>query len=436
MYKKILNFKNNEANKELIIHSFVALLARGGGAIAAFLMNIIVARYLGAEEAGYFFLAITVSTIVTMIGRIGADNAVLKFVSVHSAKEEWDDVHGLMKSILSRIWIFTSVIAVIFCLCSKTLSVHLFHKEKLTWPLFWISVSMPFFAVYNILAMALQGRRKVLFSVTVLKIASPLLLMVLMFVFSPKNSTIASMFYTITSILTVALAYFWWYKSIPAGESNNYDFKLLWASCLPLWLGSIMQQVIMWGGQFVAGIYNSPAELAQLAVARNTTVLITFIMTAINYVSAPRFAAMYNQGKMDELRRYARNTTWVMTLVGTPVVIFIWIFPGLIMSLFGKDFSHGIWLLRILAVGQYINVITGSVAYLLMMSGNEKDLLTINVINGILAIVLAFILNPLFGAVGSAMATAIVVAISNLMAVGFVKKRLGFNIMSALGLAK
>ena len=67
------------------------------------------------------------------------------------------------------------------------------------------------------------------------------------------------------------------------------------------------------------------------------------------------------------------------------------------------------------------------------MSGHGKDLRNITIINGILAVVLAFILNPTFGAIGSAIATAIAIASSNLMAVGFVKKRLGFSTLSILG---
>jgi O-antigen/teichoic acid export membrane protein len=81
-------------------------------------------------------------------------------------------------------------------------------------------------------------------------------------------------------------------------------------------------------------------------------------------------------------------------------------------------------------LGQFINVITGSTGYLLTMSGHEKDMRNITIINGIMAIVLALILNPIFGAMGSAVSTAIAVASTNLMAVGMVKKRLGFNTLN------
>jgi len=78
-------------------------------------------------------------------------------------------------------------------------------------------------------------------------------------------------------------------------------------------------------------------------------------------------------------------------------------------------------------------VISGSVGYLLNMTGHEKDMRNVMTINAILSVVLALILNPIYGAIGSALGTAIGVASTNLMAVGLVKKRLGFSTISIFG---
>lgn len=434
-YTKLIRFSKKEENKELVLHSLVALAVRIGGAAASFLMNIIVARYLGASESGYFFLVVTITTLLATVGRIGADQTVLRFVSIHSKACEWDKVHGLMKAITKWTVIPIIGITTLVCLFSKPISVCFFHKEALQWPLFWGALSMPFFAIYSIFSMALQGRKKVLLAVTSLKILTPAFLITLVLIFSPNNSYRTSAFYTIACFLNLALVYYWWRRKLPAAanSTNKFDATPLLKSCMPLWIVATMQQLVIWGGQFIAGIYNSSAELAQLAAARNTSVLITFILTAVNYVSAPRFATMYHEGKMQELKRYATNTSRLMTLVALPLVLFICFFPDLIMSLFGKDFTEGAGLLRVLAIGQFVNVVTGSVGYLLIMSGHEKDLRNITIINGIIAIVLALILNPIFGAFGSALSTAIAVASSNLMAVGLVKKRLGFNTLNVFG---
>jgi O-antigen/teichoic acid export membrane protein len=437
IYSKLKAIGKKEENKELLLHSLFALIVRIGGAIASFLMNIVIARYLGAAEAGYFFLAVTITTLVASIGRIGADQTVLRFVSLHSEYLEWDKVHALMKKLLSWTYLPLIGLAALGCIFSKQISLYFFNKPELQMPLFWTCLSMPFFAGYNVLGMALQGRKKVILSVTALKILTPLFLIIIAFGFSPKNASYASIYYTIACIANLFFAYYWWNKNVPkASTFESYDSSKLWQSCSHLWVSSIMQQINVWGGQLVAGIFVASAQVAQLAVARNTAVLIAFILMAVNNVSAPRFVSMYSQGKMKQLQNYVRNTTWLMTAVALPITLVIWIFPSYIMSLFGKDFVGGEWLLRILAAGQFINVITGSVGSLLIMTGHEKDLRNNRIINGVMAIGLALILTPIFGAVGSALSSAISLAFFNLLGVRLIKKRLGISTIVILGLRK
>jgi O-antigen/teichoic acid export membrane protein len=433
MYKKIAAFSKKEENKELVKHSMLALIIRISGAGVSFLMNVIIARYLGAKEAGYFFLAFTVSVMLATIGRVGADQTVLRFVSIYGKQKEWDKVHGVINTLMKWGLLVTGSMAIIICIFSKPIADHFFHKAAFQQPLIWTAISMPFYACFNLYGMALQGRRKVVLSVSVLRILSPLILVVLALIFTPSQSTLAAILYLSSCIGATCISYYWWHRNTPAAKPN-IDKSILWKSCSALWVMAIMQQMVIWGGQFVAGIFNTPQELAHLAVARNTSMLITFMLSAVGYVSAPRFASMFNENRLDELRKYAQNATRLMVVVSLPIIIFIWVFPEFIMSMFGKGFTGGAWYLRVLALGQFINVITGSVSQLLTMSGHEKDMRNITIINGAIAIVLALILNPIFGAMGSAISTAVAVACSNLMAVGLVKKRLGFSTLKLLGL--
>jgi O-antigen/teichoic acid export membrane protein len=436
-YSKYLKFKSagkREENKELIIHSAIALTIRLAGAGAAFVMNVIIARYLGASQAGYFFLAVSITSLIASIGRIGADQTILRFVGLHSASEEWEQIHAVMRKMMSWTYIPLIILTFLICIFSKQIAIYFFHKEALQWPLFWTSLAMPFYAGYNVHGMALQGRKKVFWSVVTLRILTPAFLILFVLIYPPADVSGVSVYYMVACILNLVLGYYWWNKSVPSSKNRiTFDSKVLWQSSFPLWISSIMNQLTMWGGQLVAGIFLDSIAVAQLAVARNTTVLVSFILLAVNNVSAPRFAAMYSQGKMNQLKNYARHATFLMTLVALPITLIIFIVPDTIMSLFGKDFTEAVWLLRILALGQFVNVITGSVGSLLIMSGHEKDMRNIRIFNGVLSIVLALILTPLFGTIGSALSSAISMACFNLMAVGQVKKRLGFSTMSIFG---
>jgi O-antigen/teichoic acid export membrane protein len=119
-----------------------------------------------------------------------------------------------------------------------------------------------------------------------------------------------------------------------------------------------------------------------------------------------------------------------MLLFATPVLIIMLCVPHFFMGLFGEEYKQAAPLLQILIIGQFINVITGSVGFLLNMSGHEKDMRNVVFISGSLAVVLSLILIPLYGVTGAAIATAIALASQNLLAVYKVKQRLGFNTLN------
>lgn len=102
------------------------------------------------------------------------------------------------------------------------------------------------------------------------------------------------------------------------------------------------------------------------------------------------------------------------------------IFADDTMSIFGKDFSSLGNILRIMAAGRYVNVLTGSVGSLLIMTGHEREQRLAVLISAVMSVILSLILIPLLGLLGAAISYAIALAAQNLLSVYFVKKRLGF----------
>jgi O-antigen/teichoic acid export membrane protein len=188
-----------------------------------------------------------------------------------------------------------------------------------------------------------------------------------------------------------------------------------------------MTQMIQFSGQLIGGVWLTSTEIAQLSVAQRTAMLTSFILMAVNLVVAPNFALLFKNKEMIELKHLAIKSVRIMILVSTPLLLIMLLVPSHIMSVFGQGFSDGAVYLQILAIGQFINVATGSVGYLLSMSGHEKDLRNMVLVTGPFAILLTFVLVPLYGATGSAIATAIAISLQNLLGVYFVHKRLGFN---------
>ncbi len=212
LVKKFAAFKSRPENRELILHSIIAIVVRGGGAAISFVMTVVVVRYLGAREAGFFFLATTAVTLLGTIGRMGADNLVLRFVSIHNETKDWGKMRAIVSFAMRNVFLVTSALALIICVLSGPIAHFVFSKDELRLPLLIVAISIPFFAAYNVYAMALQAIRKVLLSITVMKIISPVVLVVFVFLLMPHSSDSVAIFYTISAVITAVLGSCSWRK--------------------------------------------------------------------------------------------------------------------------------------------------------------------------------------------------------------------------------
>jgi O-antigen/teichoic acid export membrane protein len=126
------------------------------------------------------------------------------------------------------------------------------------------------------------------------------------------------------------------------------------------------------------------------------------------------------------VRRLAKISTRAMLALALPVVVVMSVFSDFIMSIFGEGFAQAAPLLVIIAVGQLINVSTGSVGFLLNMTGHERDMRNVTLFSGPLTIICAVWFTTSWGVLGAAYATALGLSLQNLGALWMVKRRLGF----------
>ena len=188
--------------------------------------------------------------------------------------------------------------------------------------------------------------------------------------------------------------------------------------------------LINWTATFALGIWGTGEDVGIFSMASRTAMLTSLILTSVNSISAPKFAELYKKKDMVALGSTARSTAKLMTLIASPLLLLFLIAPQWVMGMFGDEFQKGGILLSILTIGQFVNVATGSVGYLLMMSGNEKLMRNNVAFVAVLSVVLNAALVPLYGAFGAVIATAVCLASQNLIAMYMVNSRLGINIIS------
>jgi O-antigen/teichoic acid export membrane protein len=285
------------------------------------------------------------------------------------------------------------------------------------------------FTVLNLQAESLKGLKRIRDSQLIQGIGVPFVGLLLIWPLASIAGIegVAWAYFAATAL--VAILGMWAWRNAVASSTEAvapYPFAELWASCKPLYVTSLMNRAVLpWAPLFLLGIWANSAEVGVFGAATRVALLISFLLVTLNTIVAPKFAEFHATGDMDAMGKMARRSAALLTVLVSPLFLFMFVFSDWVMRLFGAEFSAGGNILSILMVGQLVNVVCGSVGYLLMMSGNEKTYRNITISSALLQLLLVLILAPLMGGIGAAIAASTAMIAMNLASVLAVYKRLG-----------
>ncbi len=170
-----------------------------------------------------------------------------------------------------------------------------------------------------------------------------------------------------------------------------------------------------WTDTIMLGYFRSSAEVGVYSAAARTGNLVSYSLTGFNALFVPTMAGLFFAGEMLKLHQLYRVVTRWTLIIGSPVCFAFILFPDNTLKLFGNGFEEGKYALIFLCLGQLVNLGTGSVGYLLTMTGKEKAALQTQGIAVVLNVILNFILIPRWGINGAAVATSLSIAGLNLL---------------------
>ncbi|MBW3138226.1 oligosaccharide flippase family protein [Ferrimonas balearica] len=431
MIKAVLSRKWDANLLELIKGSGLAfavkLLAAGG----AFLLNLVVARQLGAEGAGYFFLALSLVTLLAVLSMQGFNNVLVRFLSAYKAEGNQARMAQVYALAIKRIVPMALVVSLALFLLSDWVSQVIFNKPALRPVLAIMAMAILPIALAQTHGYVFQGAKRIVASMLSLSAALPLLLVPAVLILRVETAELAAWCYllAVTAVSIGALLYWRSYADPAWSAPEAYVISEATGPLKSMFLIILMGQLTMWAGQLILGAFASAEDVALFASAQRTALLTSFVLIAVNAIAAPKFAEFYRKNDLAGLRSTAIFSGRLMSLIAVPTLLVMLIGAPWLMSLFGDEFTKAALLLQVLAIGQFINVISGSVGYLLQMTGHERALRNNMVVSTLIVVVLGPLSVHLYGAAGMAVITAVAVSTQNILSVYQVNKELGFNTM-------
>lgn len=422
--------------------------ARSVAALGALALLLVVGRLYGPEGAGVFALAQSLLLGAGILARAGMSNALMRFVG-----QNHDSFHVLLylRWAVSR-GLLISLLMVAVLWFGRDIFEGLFDAGGLSEVLPGVAMAVPAYTFGLLLAGFFKGVRMPATACLLETGAVALLAGVFVFLWAQievgNGLEMIGYAYALAAWL-VALqgalqVWLWcrqqpWWRSpdnLAPAEVTLLQFRVTSRAFFAANLAGFMQQVL---GIMIAGWLLSSADLGLFKSSQQVGLLIAFILIVINAIFPPRFATLYHQGNITALGRLARQGALLAVVLASPMLLVCLAVPGWVLGWFGEGFDAGESLLRIIALAQLVNVATGSVGFLLSMTGHETLMRNIALTCNAFGLLAFFVLIPVLGALGAAIALAFVLVVQNLVAMYFVWKKLGIwtlpgpNLLAMLG---
>lgn len=425
--------------REVLRGAMVTFPLRALGAGIAFSFNIVLGRLFGAEDAGLYFLALTIATICYTLGNLGLEGVLLRHAASNSSPDRKGEIQTIAAIGMRVSLIFALILTVLLVIAAPWIAEVILKNPDLTRPLQWMALTIVPQTQLRLYAQLLRGFKKIALSQTLRNIDVPLMTIIFIAILGVSFGVTGAVWaFALASTLTFIFAIIIW-KRVLKPESqvtHTITTRELIRSGFPLLQTNLMNLMLNPATIMLLGALADATAVAIFAIAFRTAMLTRFSLMAVNAIAAPKFAALHSSKEDKALASTSRRSTFLITFAATPMLVIFMVFPEWVMSLFGEEFVAGAQVLMILSAGQFFAVICGSVGYLLMMSGNEKLLRNNTLISGITCLILNLLLIPDYGVIGAAVAVSSSIILRSLLGSIQVYRQLGilpFFIQSPMG---
>jgi O-antigen/teichoic acid export membrane protein len=404
---------------------------RIAGAGLAYLSQVLLARWMGADDYGVFAVVWTLALVLGLLASLGFSASPGRFVPTYLAANQMDRLRGFLSA--SRLLaLFTAGLATLIGLEILWWSRAVIDPVYV-WPAAIALLAVPFFALTGVQDAIARSQDLPALGLLSSFIYRPLLLLALILPLvlagQPVTAAIAAILAVAAHFLTTAHQAWRLQRQlnarVPAGP-HRYVLKLWIGVSLPLLMVEGLLQLLSSADVIMVSFWQPPEQVAIYFAASKTLAMVHFVHFAVRSASAHRFAGLAAGKDKTQLAVYARQasrwTFWPSVAGGLGLLLL----SPLLLAMFGPQFVDGMPLMAILLIGVLARASIGPADALLGMTGHQKSCAVVYACVFAVNVALNAALIPAYGLVGAAVATALAM-IAEAIALAVVSRRkLGF----------
>lgn len=435
------NTAQAEVNKlQQEFKSHVGVISRQSGvffagtmftAVAGYAFKIYLARTLGSEALGIYALGMTVVGLFGVFGGLGINWAALRFPPAYASTGRARALRAFMFWSLLILAAVNGLLAGGVVLARRWVAIKLYHTPALAGYLYLFAFILFMGALTTFFGQVLTGFKGTAKRTIITNFVGVLLNIAFAVVLISAGTGLWGYVVAQLASAAVVLALLVWvtYRLIPhpAGTASKTIIsppREMFSFAVAAFAMDLMGFFYGQTDKVILGSYLNARAVGIYTVAATIVAFVPIALQSVNQIFSPTIAELHARGEFEMLNRLFQTLTkWVLGLT-LPLAAVVIVFSRVLMRVFGHEFEEGWVILVIGAVGQLVNCGTGSVGYLLLMSGNEKRLVRIQMVMAVVTVISCLLLVSQWGIIGAAIATAACNVATNIWCLLEVKKKM------------
>jgi O-antigen/teichoic acid export membrane protein len=396
-------------------------LGLNGGAVALNLaIALLLSHLLGSQGYGAYAFALSWAMLLTVPALLGLPSVVVREMTTYRVHGDWSRARGLVQ------WANRAVLAASLAI-SITLALIFW---ALAWPRPFLMeptllglALVPLVTVISLRQYSMRGFGAVVLGRTPEALVAPTLVIVFVVVLAvslphglSRNWAMGAQL--LAAAFTALVGIYLLRRTLPEdliwAEPRNEPRAWL-AAGLPLLLLGVITAVNSEAGTILTGSIAGSHDAGIYNIAVRIAGFLPFLLFATVPALMPTVAEFHARGEREPLQRVLTKAARTVFFVSLPIALGVIVFAGPLLDLFGNDFGAGVATLRILCIGQIVNLATGFAGTTLIMTGEAGQLTRALALGAGVNLMLCAALIPGLGAEGAAVATATSVTFINIL---------------------
>lgn len=407
-YLDILKLGSKKPDRALLQDSIWFFIARVIGALAAFLTHWVLARWLGASQQGAYTDVFSWALLLSSIALLGFPRAALRYLPAYRGRNEWGATRGFVHA---GLWLAIGAGAFIFA-CGLVWLVVI--DSSAIFAVGMLSV-LPLLVMNHFTGVAQGVYWRVLAALPkdTLRPVLMLLALLVMWYVMPGADVYAVMWLQLAVATVVCLGMA---VIILRRLSTMYDnadptyATREWVTTgVPMMATNLAFNLYPELNVVIVGMFLVDAEVGIFFVAFRIAFLIGFGLVAIDQATMADASRRHSLGDLAGMEHRLRHAGMIKIFGALLAFCCLVFFGAEILGLFGDghEYQTGyipmLWLAGIMLV----RALLGPVAELLSITGHHNETAAIASVSIVLTLLLDFVLIPLYGITGAAIAAFI-----------------------------